>query len=107
MEYSVYISNSYINLCILYYIYFNLPISSYCRFPPMQGFDNGTNPNVCNSFPSLRATCMRIDAGVTLSTRSVLTLDAIFFQTSACMPTISKPIKINFSCLFLYFYRPF
>lgn len=68
----------------------------------MQGFNNGTNPNVCNSFPSLRATCIRIDAGVTLSTRSVLTLDAIFFQTSACMPTISKPIKNKYSHLFPY-----
>lgn len=73
----------------------------------MQGFDNGTNPNVCNSFPSLRATCIRIDAGVTLSTRSALTLDAIFFQTSACMPTISKPIKINVRVCFYVFIGSF
>lgn len=72
--------------------YFNILDSSFCRFS-LQGFVSGTRPNVCNSFPLFRATRIRTDAGVTLSTRSKLTLDAIFFQTSECMPTTSKPKK--------------
>ncbi|KAE9522136.1 hypothetical protein AGLY_017480 [Aphis glycines] len=73
--------------------------SSICRFS-LQGFVNGTRPNVCNSFPLFRATCIRTDAGVTLSTRSTLTFDEIFIQTFAFMPTISKIFKINIRIYF-------